>query len=113
MAIDPAWIALIGTVLGGVGLKIIEHWLGKNRVKIDDAARIRDELRIEITDRREEIRELEAEVEKWRGEYYALRDKYIELQTELTLALARIKDEATEAQKFQQTIDNTPPPPVE
>lgn len=95
--LDPAWIALIGTVCGGVGLKLAEHWLGRSRVKVDDAAKIRDELRIEITTQREEIKALEAEVNKWRSEYYDLRDEYVKMQTELTLALQRIKD-------------NTPPP---
>jgi chromosome segregation ATPase len=91
MALDPAWIALIGTIFGGAGLKAIESWLGKNRVKVDDASRIRDELRLEITAQREEIKQLESDVDKWREEYYNLRDKYVELQTELTIALEKIK----------------------
>lgn len=93
MSLDPAWIALIGTVCGGVGLKLTEYWLGRNKVRTDDASRIRDELRMEITAQREEIKQLETDVEKWRNEYYDLRDKYINLQTELTLALERIKNE--------------------
>jgi chromosome segregation ATPase len=91
MALDPAWIALIGTVFGGAGLKAVETWLGKNRIRVDDAARIRDELRLEITAQREEIKQLETDVDKWRDEYYNLRDKYVELQTELTLALEKIR----------------------
>lgn len=112
-SLDPAWIALIGTIFGGAGLKIAEHWLGKNRIKIDDASKIRDELRLEIAAQKEEIKDLEVQVEKWRNDYYALRDKYVELQTELTLALAKIKQEATVAEKVQQAIDSQPPPPVE
>ena len=92
-AIDPAWIALIGTLCGGLGLKITEHLLGRRKIKIDDAAKIRDELRIEITAQREEIKSLEAEVEKWRSEYYNLSDQQIKMQTELMIALQRIKDE--------------------
>lgn len=94
MALDPAWIALIGTIFGGAGLKAAESWLGKNRVKVDDATRIRDELRLEITAQREEIKQLETDVDKWRDEYYNLRDKYVELQTELTLALEKIRAHA-------------------
>ena len=90
MALDPAWIALIGTLCGGIGLKMAEHWLGRNKVKVDDAARLRDELRLEITAQREEIKSLEADVDKWRKEYYDLRDKFAALQAELTLALSRI-----------------------
>lgn len=91
MALDPAWIALIGTLCGGIGLKMAEHWLGRNKVKVDDAARLRDELRLEITAQREEIKQLEADVDKWRKEYYDLRDKFAALQAELTLALSRIQ----------------------
>lgn len=110
MAIDPAWIALIGTVCGGVGLKLTEHWLGRNKMKVDDATQIRTELRQEITVQREEIRQLESDVEKWRGEYYTLYEKYIKLQTELTLALQKIKDEAEQAEKKAQNLKDDPPP---
>lgn len=109
-SIDPAWIALIGTLCGGLGLKLAEHWLGKNRVRVDDASKIRDELRLEINAQREEIRQLEVDVEKWRADYYDLRDKYVQLQTELTLALQKIKQEATEAERIQRAIDQQAPP---
>lgn len=92
--LDPAWIALIGTLFGGIGLKVLEHWLGKSKVKVDEASRLRDELRIEINAQREEIKQLEAEVDKWRKDYYDLRDKYATLNTEYIIALERIKKEA-------------------
>lgn len=110
MALDPAWIALIGTVCGGVGLKVAEHWLGRNKVRTDDAARIRDELRMEITAQREEIKQLEDAANKWREEYFNLKEKYINLQTELTLALANIKHEAETAEKKAEILQNQPPP---
>lgn len=110
MAIDPAWIALIGTLCGGVGLKVAEHWLGRNKIRIDDASRIRDELRLEITAQREEIKQLEADVDKWREEYYNLRDKYINLQTELTLALQKIREEANLATVKVDEVNQQPPP---
>lgn len=112
-ALDPAWIALIGTIFGGVGLKMAEHWLGKNRVKTDDASKIRDELRLQITAQKEEIRDLEEQVDKWRSDYYALRDKYSELQTELTLAVAQIKSRAEEARVVSEALDKQPPPTVD
>ena len=112
-SLDPAWIALIGTIFGGAGLKIAEHWLGKNRIKTDDASKIRDELRLQIAAQKEEIKDLEVQVEKWRNDYYALRDKYVELQTELTLALAKIKATASAAQETQETLDKQPPSTVD
>lgn len=106
MTLDPAWIALIGTLCGGIGLKVLEHWLGKSKVKIDDAARIRDELRIEITTQRTEIRELEALVDKWRTQYYALREEFIAEKTKYTLELDALKRELVEAQR---RLDLLPP----
>ena len=79
---DPTVIALIGTLFGGVGLKAVEHWLNKNKVKIDDAARIRDELRTELTAVRAENRQLESDVDKWRKEYYDMYEKNIRMRTE-------------------------------
>lgn len=97
--IDPAWIALIGTILGGVGIKVAEAWLGRGRVKIDDATDLRKELRMdkaELRDVNSELRKeidgLEDDVDKWREEYYNMRDKYVALQTELTLAINKLKD---------------------
>lgn len=98
MSLDPAWIALIGTICGGVGLKLAEHWLGRNKVKTDDATQMRSELRLEITAQKEEIKQLELDVNRWRDEYYKLYEKHIRLQTELSFALKEIKTEITEAE---------------
>ena len=108
-ALDPAVIALIGTIFGGVGIKFAEHWLGRGKIKIDDATQIRNELRLEITVQREEIKQLEKDVDRWREEYYTLRDKYVALNTELTLALQSIKTEATEAQLKVEEVERLPP----
>ncbi len=106
MTLDPAWIALIGTLCGGVGLKLLEHWLGKSKVKIDEATKLRDELRTEMVNLREEIKVLEAEVNTWRKDYYDLRDKYSTLNTEYLIAVERIKHEAIEeAKKAVGAID--------
>jgi len=107
--VDPTVVALIGTVMGGVGLKVAEHMLGKGKVKVDDAARLRDELRMEITAQREEIRQLEEAVEKWRKDYYDLFQKYMSLETDLKLALHNIKSEIEQAQINTEVISSQPP----
>lgn len=109
MAVDPTVVALIGTLMGGVGLKVVEHWLGKNKVKVDDASRLRDELRLEITAQREEIRQLEQEVDKWRKEYYDLFLKYTALETDLKLALHNIKQEAERGTLTADELSRQPP----
>lgn len=105
--LDPAWIALIGTLCGGIGLKLLEHWLGKSKVKVDEAAKLRSELREEITAQRAEVERLEASVDKWRQDYYDLRDKYATLNTEYLIALDKIKKQI-EQEAAKVAID----PPV-
>ena len=83
--LDPAWIALFGTLMGGVGLKALEHWLSRGKVKQTEQDRLRDELRQEITNLKSENNQLEKDVDHWRKEYYDLRDKWSELSTELAI----------------------------
>lgn len=111
MALDPTVIALIGTVMGGVGLKVAEHWLGRNKVRVDDAARLRDELRLEITAQRAEIKSLEDEVDKWKMDYYELKGLYMNLEVDLKFALQKIKDEATAAETITNQLSSPHTPP--
>ncbi len=92
MTLDPTWLALIGALFGGAGLKVIDHQINKKRLKTDDAARIREELRMEITSQKEEIAKLESDRDKWRADYYDLRDQFSKLQTELTIAIQHLKN---------------------
>lgn len=79
MDITGAWIALIGTLFGGAGFKIIEHILGRSKIKDDTATNIRSELRTEVgalraeADKlREEADELRDEIDEWRTKYFSL-----------------------------------------
>ena len=105
--LDPAWIALIGTLCGGIGLKVLEHWLGRSKVKFDESTKMREELRTEMADLRQQIKDLEAEVDKWKLQYYDLRDKYAEVGALLAAAKVTIKEDADRA--ALPTIDPLPP----
>lgn len=105
---DPAWIAGLCTAGGGVLVLLTEHWLSKRKRGIDEYVLHRDELRDEIKRLREEVEKLEDEVDKWRADYYDLRDQYIQVKTELQIALEGIKREAAKAEKAaDQLIDNS------
>jgi uncharacterized damage-inducible protein DinB len=78
--INQAWLALIGALLGGSGLKVIEHWLSRSKVKDDTATDFRNELRTDIKELREELRKAEEEIDKWRVKYYALMDEFIKFK---------------------------------
>jgi archaellum component FlaC len=105
MHLDPAWIALIGTLCGGIGLKVLEHWLGRSKVKFDESTKLREELRTELNALREEIKALEVEVDKWRRDYYDLRDKNAEINSLYQIALEKIRTQSGEPVK---PIDSPP-----
>ncbi|AIW02689.1 hypothetical protein SEA_EVY_219 [Streptomyces phage Evy] len=99
--ITTAWIALIGTVLGGVGLKFVEHWLSRSKVRDDTAAQLRNELRTEIQGLKQELNNVETDLDKWRGKYYELMDNFIKVKSELETAMRTLQS---------QQNNNTQPP---
>lgn len=103
---NPGLVALLGTVFGGAGLKIIESWLNKTKERSTEAQTMRDELRREIDSLRLQLdrgdgeeKRLEALVEDWREKYYDLRDEKQKVVTELTITLDRLK-------ALEQRLDN-------
>lgn len=92
--ISQAWLALIGALLGGSGLKFIEHWLSRPKVKDDAASAFRNELREEVKNLREELRKTEQELDEWRTKYYALMDEYSKAKRDRDDALRKIQEDA-------------------
>jgi len=95
---NEAWIALIGTVFGGAGFKIVEYSLGRRGRRDDFATKIRGELRDEVTQLRREADKLQREIDKLREEVDEWRTKYYSLVSsiargDVTDALKRIKEE--------------------
>jgi chromosome segregation ATPase len=91
--ITTAWIALIGTVLGGVGLKFVEHWLSRSKVRDDTASQLRNELRAEIQGLKQELNNVETDLDKWRGKYYELMDNFIKVKSELETAMRQLQNQ--------------------
>ncbi|UMO76385.1 hypothetical protein SEA_TOMAS_241 [Streptomyces phage Tomas] len=87
-----AWIALLGTVLGGVGLKFVEHWLSRSKIRDDTATQLRNELRTEIQGLKQELNNVEADLDKWRGKYYELMDNFIKVKSELESAMRQLQN---------------------
>lgn len=92
--ISQAWLALIGALLGGSGLKFIEHYLSRPKVKEDAASAFRAELREEVKNLREELRKTEADLDEWRTKYYALLDEFSKAKIDRDNALQKIQDAA-------------------
>lgn len=112
MEMSAAVIALVGTLFGGAGFKILEHFLTKRQAKDNTATSLRAELRGEIERRdeelryyREELRKAEVENDQLRNAYYRLREEFFEAKRELQAELDALK---TVAERAKQTLENKP-----
>lgn len=94
--INQAWLALLGALLGGSGLKVVEYLLNRSKVRDDAALQMRTELRDEIKGLREELRKVEDELDKWRGKYYELMDEFIRAKSDLATAVRDVTNRASE-----------------
>lgn len=70
--VSQAWLALIGALLGGAGLKVIESWLNKSKVKEDIATNLRNEIREDLKSCRAELHQVEKDLDAWKERYYDL-----------------------------------------
>lgn len=84
---NQAWLALAGALLGGSGLKFIEHLLNRGKTKDDSATVMRAELREDLKVTREELDRVENEVDEWRGKYYLVVEAYQNLRADLNQAM--------------------------
>ena len=100
---SQAWLALIGAILGGSGLKFIEHYLSRPKIKEDTAAAFRKELREEMAILRAELKSSEADVDKWRDSTYALREELSQTRIARDEALHKIQDDADAALYSEHT----------
>lgn len=81
--INQGWLALIGALLGGSGLKFIEHWLNKGKTKEDSALALRAELREDLKTARAELDRAEDETDEWRAKYYIILEGWQNLRADL------------------------------
>jgi hypothetical protein len=91
---SDATLALIGALAGGSVLKIVESWLNRSKDTNDQASDYRDELRKDIECLRIELTKTRAEVEQY-------REKYYQVQEQLSIALIKLAEELRD--------DTTPP----
>lgn len=87
----PAF-SLLGAMLAGVGLKIVERWLLKSKERDDTATNLRNELRAELTALKIEMQAVEKELDEWKFKYYDVIEKYIIAKAQLEAALKILRD---------------------
>jgi cell division protein FtsB len=82
------WTALLGTLFGGVGLRLTERFVDRKKTTLDYEASLRKELREENAELHDENQELKAEaqelrkeVNEWRIKFYTCMDQYHDYDT--------------------------------
>lgn len=88
-------IAMIAALFGGAGLKIIEHFLSRGKTKIDIARELRTELRDEVLVLRDEVKELDKRVDKWKHKYFDCQNRMADMYSELRECDVKMKHMAT------------------
>lgn len=95
---NNGFLALIGTIFGGVGVKVVEFQIGRAAARTAEAQQMRDGYKEEIESLRAQLERADAEekrleglVDEWKNRYYDLRDEKTKVVTELTIALDRLK----------------------
>lgn len=101
--ISQAWLALIGAVLGGSGLKFIEHYLSRPKIKEDSATAFRNELRQEMVALRTELKSAETDLDMWKVKYYDLLEQLSRARIDRDEALHKIQDAADDALYSEHT----------
>lgn len=89
---EVAIIALIGTLFGGVALKIIEHILSKGTRKDTLAADLRKELRADLAEVKKELREEAKESEEWKSKYWELKSELLIVNHKTNEAIKVVDD---------------------
>lgn len=78
---DQHWATILTSVLGGgAGLKLFEYLTQKNKLAVEEGRSIREDLRIEIREVREDVRRVQGELDEWKDKYFRLLEEYTELK---------------------------------
>lgn len=103
---NPGFVALMGTLFGGAGLKIVEHQLGRAKAKAADAQTMRDELRKQIDDLNKKLERADAEeqrlqglIDEWKEKYWTQKEATQKEILQLSTELAALKGELERLKK--------------
>lgn len=97
--IPPAWLALVGTIIGTIGLKVVESWINNPAKKDSTPAELREELRQQIEGLKEDVLRRETIIDKTEEEMLEWRDRYWKLVAEHNQMLAELQHLRAEIQE--------------
>ncbi len=86
----------IMTVIAGLGvglvLKLVTRWVDRKKDNLNEHLELRKELREELDSVKEELRQLQKDLDDWREKYY----HQVEINTALQSEIAALRLELTE-----------------
>ncbi len=85
------YAAVAGFVLGAF-IKLINKYLDRDKTQLEIHTTLRKELREELDTVKEELHNLQKELDDWKEKYY----HQVELTNELRMAIVRLNDELLE-----------------
>jgi len=91
---SAAIFALLGTIFGGAGLKIVEALLLRKKDRDTTATDLRQELREEVRYLREQLKDAEEELDEQRQKHLAVMQDYLDVQSKLNALATEIKPQA-------------------
>lgn len=77
--IPQAWLALIGALAGGTGLKLVEFILTRESETDKQLRDMRNEIRADLESCKAETVRLRTEADKWRERYYELMEDSLDI----------------------------------
>lgn len=89
-------IALLASLFGGAGLKIVEWFLLKGQREATDAKSMRDELRANLTKSEQKLDTRTGELDAMRDKYISLKFKYLKVRTYVETLIAIIEKISSE-----------------
>jgi len=95
---SAAIFALLGTIFGGAGLKIVEALLLRKKDKDTTATDLRQELREEVRYLREQLKAAEDELDEQRQKHLSVMQEYLDVQSKLNGLLIDFKQEASKGE---------------
>ncbi len=96
LSLHSSIVALLGAVLGGVGVKVVDQWFSLRKSHSRGQTDIQLELHRELAKVREETRvdleKVEMELDEWKQKYYKLMEDHQTLVAENLYMQVRNKD---------------------
>lgn len=65
-------VGIVAAMVGGVGVKIFDYFNNKSEIEVDDATRLREELRAQVRALQEQFDRVNSELEEYREKEFEL-----------------------------------------